>query len=91
MYQEYGYIFLGIYYHITKLSCQYIFSLAEQINSWVKNVNITSVLGYSFINSVVPLHLKSIQQWIHDITLQKKDSSILNSSKLDIYKKHLQN
>ena len=53
MYQGYVYIFLGTYYHITKLSCQYIFfSLAEQINSWVKKVkNITGVLGYSFINS----------------------------------------
>ena len=46
-----------------------IYSLTEQSNVWVNRVkNITSVLGYSFINSdpvnMIPLHLKSIQQRI---------------------------
>ena len=67
------------------------YSLTEQSNLWVKKVKkITSVLGYSFINSdpvnMIPLYQKSIQQWIHDIALQEQDSSILNSSKLDFYK-----
>ena len=35
---------------------------------------------------MTPLHLKSIQQRIHDTVLQEQDSSILNSSKLDFYK-----
>ena len=35
---------------------------------------------------MIPLYQKSIQQRIHDIALQEQDSSILISSKLDIYK-----
>ena len=66
-----------------------MYSLTEQSNSCIKRVkNITSVLGYSFINSdlvnMIPLHLK--KQRIHDIVLQEQDFSILNSSKLDFYK-----
>ena len=66
-----------------------MYSLTEQSNSCIKRVkNITSVLGYSFINSdlvnIIPLHLK--KQHIHDIVLQEQDSSILISSKLDFYK-----
>ena len=68
-----------------------IYSLTEQSNLWVQKVKkITSVLGYSFINSdpvkMIPLYQKSIQQRIQDIALQEQDSSILNSSKLDFYK-----
>ena len=69
-----------------------IYSLTEQSNLWAKKVKKknTSVLGYSSINSdpvnMIPLYQKSIQQRIHDIALQEQDSSILKSSKLDIYK-----
>ena len=51
---------------------------------------ITSVLGYSFINSdpenMTPLHQKRIKQRIHDIALQEQDYLALN-----ILQTHLQN
>ena len=42
---------------------------------------------------IIPLHLQSIQQQIHDIVLQEKDSSILNETLVLIgfLQKHLQN
>ena len=45
-----------------------------------------NVLGSSITVDIIPLHLKSIQQRINDITLQEQDSAVLNSSKLDFYK-----
>ena len=68
-----------------------IYRLTERKNSWVKKVkDVVSTLGYSFINSdpvtMIPIHVKHIQQRIHDVAVQEQDSVIPNSPKLDFYK-----
>ena len=61
-----------------------LYSLTKLSNLWVKKEKITSVLGYSFINSdpviMMSYYQRCIQQRIHVIALQEQDSSILNSS-----------
>ena len=56
-----------------------IYCLTEGANSWVKKIkDVVSTLGYSFINldpvTMIPIHVKHIQQRIHDAAIQEQDS-----------------